>query len=45
MEEKKIEERRAFLPYDLVKHFKRETLTDPSSLYYYYKIIGTGFYT
>lgn len=41
-----IEENRTFEPFDIVKHFKRETLAphDPSLLYYYY-IIGTGFYT
>lgn len=36
---------REFKPFDVVKHFKRETLADPSSLHYYYKIIGDGFYT
>ena len=40
-------ENRKFEPFDIVKHFKREALAphDPSSLLYYYKIIGDGFYT
>lgn len=40
-------ENRTFKPFDIVKHFKREALAphDPSSLLYYYKIIGDGFDT
>ena len=38
-------ENRKFKPFDIVRHFKRETIDDPSSLYYYYKIVGDGFYT
>lgn len=47
MNEKEMEGSvRSFLPYDLVKHFKRETVgKEGNPLYYYYKIIGTGFYT
>ena len=39
-----VEENRTFKPFDIVKHFKREALAphDPSSLLYYYKIIGDG---
>lgn len=35
---------RKFEPFDIVKHFKRERLAapDPSSLLYYYKIVGDG---
>lgn len=40
-----VMEDRKFEPFDIVKHFKRETIDDPSSLYYYYKIVGNGFYT
>lgn len=35
-------ENRKFEPFDIVKHFKRETIDDPSSLLYYYKIVGDG---
>lgn len=35
-------EDRKFEPFDIVKHFKRETIDDSSSLLYYYKIIGDG---
>ena len=35
-------EDRKFEPFDIVKHFKRETIDDPSSLLYYYKIVGDG---
>ena len=37
-------ENRKFEPFDIVKHFKREqqAALDPSSLLYYYKIIGDG---
>lgn len=35
-------EDRKFEPFDIVKHFRRETIDDSSSLLYYYKIIGDG---
>ena len=37
-------ENRKFEPFDIVKHFKREQQAafDPSSLLYYYKIVGDG---
>lgn len=41
-----MEENRKFEPFDIVRHFKREQLaTSDSSLLYYYKIVGDGFYT
>lgn len=41
-----VMEDRKFEPFDIVKHFKRETVADGDNpLYYYYKIIGDGFYT
>ena len=40
-----MEENQKFKPFDIVRHFKRETINDPSSLLYYYKIVGNGFYT
>lgn len=37
-------ENRKFEPFDIVKHFKRDqqATLDPSSLLYYYKIVGDG---
>lgn len=40
-----MENDRKFEPFDIVRHFKRETIDDPVSLLYYYKIVGDGFYT
>lgn len=36
---------REFKPGDIVKHFKRETVTDPNSLQYLYMIVGTATHT
>lgn len=36
---------REFKPGDIVRHFKRETVTDPNSLQYLYMIVGTATHT